>query len=60
MAANTESVLITCPRCRAWPIAVHTPLHPKQAILLTVLRCKTCGHEVEGPEIHDEQHRERE
>ena len=52
MAAITEDVLISCPRCSAWPMAIHTASHPKQTTLPTVLRG--------GRNIHDEQHRERE
>jgi ribosomal protein L37E len=59
MAANTESVLISCRRCRAWPMAIHTPSHPRQGILATLLICKRCGHKVDGPKIHDEPHRDR-
>ena len=58
MARNIESLLITCHRCRAWPMAIHTRSHPRQGILPTVLVCKRCGHEIDGPRIHDEQHRE--
>jgi hypothetical protein len=60
MAGHTENVLITRPRCHAWPMAIRTALHPRQGILPTVLICKSCGHKINGPEIHDEQHRERE
>jgi hypothetical protein len=59
MAANAENVLITCRRCGNWPMAIHTPSHPTQGILPTVLVCRTCGDKIEGPEIHDEQHRDR-
>jgi hypothetical protein len=55
MTANAENVLITCRRCRAWPMAIHTRSRPRQGILPTLLICKRCGHTIEGPEIHDEQ-----
>jgi hypothetical protein len=59
MAGNPENLLITCERCGAWPMAIRTRSFPRQGILPIVLVCKQCDHEIMGPEIHDEQRRER-
>jgi hypothetical protein len=56
MVVDPESVLITC-RCGAWPMAIRTRSYPRQGILPTVLICSRCSHEINGPRIHDEQHR---
>jgi hypothetical protein len=58
MTANPESVLIACRHCHAWPMAIHTRSRPRQGILPTVLICRRCGHQVDGPKIHDEQYSE--
>jgi hypothetical protein len=54
VTSNADQLLVPCPRCHAWPMTIHTLSHPTQGTLPTVLICKSCGHKIGGPEIHDE------